>query len=203
MYTTQFYQSYIANNKQKKHNPNNQNNDISVGFTTNTKFCSCNWDNTNFGVFIFKFQPISKNSYSNNFVHFIHHQFVHFIDPEKPVRGLINNFVHFIHPYMNPLPFFHVILVNICLPSTFVLLQTFLIGFNQGFMMSDNVKFYQVFDKFFYNNKYRSMIIKLHKGQFLQNQFRRELIFIRKVPSNVVILEFWTPMHSKCLSKLS
>ena len=37
-YTTQFYQSYIGNNKPNKHNPNNQNNEISVGFTTNTKF---------------------------------------------------------------------------------------------------------------------------------------------------------------------
>ena len=34
----------------------------------------------------------------------MHHQFVHFIDPKKPVPGLMNNFVHFIHPYMNPLP---------------------------------------------------------------------------------------------------
>ena len=69
--------------------------------------CSYNWDNANSGVFIFKFQRSSKNSYSTNFVHFIHHQFVHFIDPEKFVRGLMNSFVHFIHPYMNPLPFFH------------------------------------------------------------------------------------------------
>ena len=38
MYTTQFYESYIPNNKPNKHNPNNQNNDINVGFTTNTKF---------------------------------------------------------------------------------------------------------------------------------------------------------------------
>ena len=66
--------------------------------------CSYNWDNANSGVFILTLQPISKNSYSANFVHFIHHQFVHFIDPEKPVRDLVNNFVHFIHPYMNPLP---------------------------------------------------------------------------------------------------
>ena len=66
--------------------------------------CSYNWDNANSGVFILTFQPISKNLYSANFVHFIHHQFVHFIDPEKSVRGLMNNFVHFIHPCMNPLP---------------------------------------------------------------------------------------------------
>ena len=66
--------------------------------------CSYNWDNENSGVFIFKFQPISKNSHSTNFVHFIHRKFVHFISLEKPVRGLMNNFVHFIHPYMNPLP---------------------------------------------------------------------------------------------------
>ena len=58
--------------------------------------CSYNWDNANFGIFIFGFQ---KNSYSTNFVHFIHHQFLHFIDPEKPLNGLMNNFVHFIHPY--------------------------------------------------------------------------------------------------------
>ena len=38
MYTTQFYESYIPNNKPNKHNPNNQNNNINVGFTTNTKF---------------------------------------------------------------------------------------------------------------------------------------------------------------------
>ena len=36
--TTQFYQSYIANNKPNKRNPNNQNNDINVDFTNNTKF---------------------------------------------------------------------------------------------------------------------------------------------------------------------
>ena len=42
--------------------------------------CSYKWDNTNSGVFVFKFQPISKNSYSTNFMH---HQFVHFIDPEN------------------------------------------------------------------------------------------------------------------------
>ena len=37
-YTAQFYESYIANNNPNKHNPNNQNNDINVGFTTNAKF---------------------------------------------------------------------------------------------------------------------------------------------------------------------
>ena len=37
-YATQFYESYIPNNKPNKHNPTNQNNDINVGFTTNTKF---------------------------------------------------------------------------------------------------------------------------------------------------------------------
>ena len=41
--------------------------------------CSYNWNNTNSGVFIFTFQPISKNSNSTIFVHFI-------------------------RPYMNPLP---------------------------------------------------------------------------------------------------
>ena len=30
-----------------------------------------------------------------SFVHFIYHQFVHFIDPQKPVRGLMKMFVHF------------------------------------------------------------------------------------------------------------
>ena len=37
-YTTQFYESSIPNNQANKHNLNNQNNDINVGFTTNTKF---------------------------------------------------------------------------------------------------------------------------------------------------------------------
>ena len=63
-------------------------------------FCSDNWDNANSGVFIFKL----RNKFTN-FVLFIHHQFAHFVDPEKHVRGLMNNFVQFIHPYMNLLPF--------------------------------------------------------------------------------------------------
>ena len=64
-YTTQFYQSYIANNKPNKHKPNSQNNDINVGFTTNTNFvllqlrrhklCSNHIQIlTNFQKFIFK-----------------------------------------------------------------------------------------------------------------------------------------------------
>ena len=67
--------------------------------------CSYNWESANSGVFILTFQPISKNSYSTSFVHFIRHQFLHFIDPQKYVRGLMNNFVRFIHPNINPLPF--------------------------------------------------------------------------------------------------
>ena len=61
--------------------------------------CSYNRGNANLGVFIFKL-----HNKLSNFVHFIHHQFKQFINPEKPVRSLMNNFVHFIHPYMNPLP---------------------------------------------------------------------------------------------------
>ena len=99
-YTTQFHESYIPNNKPNKHNPNNQNNDINVGFTTNTKFVLLQLRQHKFWSI-----HIQKNSNLTNFVHFIHHQFVHFMDPEKPVRGLMNNFVHFIHPYMNPLPY--------------------------------------------------------------------------------------------------
>ena len=75
--TTQCYQSYIANNK-----PNTK---FLLIQLRQRKFCSIHIQ------------------VSNNFVHFIHHQYVHFIDPEKPVRGFINNFIHFIHPYMNPL----------------------------------------------------------------------------------------------------
>ena len=63
--------------------------------------CSYNWDNANSRVLIFKFCHKLTN-----FVHFIHHQFVHFIDPEKPVRGLMSNFVHFIHLCRNPLASF-------------------------------------------------------------------------------------------------
>ena len=61
--------------------------------------CCYNWDNVNSRVFIFKLR-----NKSTSFVHFIHHQFVHFIDPEKPVGGLMNNVTHFIHLYMNLLP---------------------------------------------------------------------------------------------------
>ena len=60
--------------------------------------CSYNWGNANSGVFIFKL----RNKLTN-FVHFIHHQFVHFIDSKKPVRDLINNLTHFTQPNMNPL----------------------------------------------------------------------------------------------------
>ena len=35
---TQFYESHIPNNQPNKHNSNNRNNDINVGFTTNTNF---------------------------------------------------------------------------------------------------------------------------------------------------------------------
>ena len=61
--------------------------------------CSYNRYNANSRIFIFKLR-----NKSTNFVHFIHHQFVHFIDPQKPVQGLMNNFVHSIHSYMNPSP---------------------------------------------------------------------------------------------------
>ena len=56
--------------------------------------CSYNWDNANSGVFILTFQPISKNSYSTNIAHFIHHEFVYFIDPEKLyVAWWINSYI--------------------------------------------------------------------------------------------------------------
>ena len=99
-YRTQFCESYILNSQPYKHNPNNQNNNINVGFTPLTEILcsySYNWDNANSGVFIFQL----RNKLTN-FVHFIHHQFVHFIDPEKPVRDLMNNLVHFTQPNMNP-----------------------------------------------------------------------------------------------------
>ena len=90
-YTTQFCESYIPNNQTNKHNPNNQNNNINVGFTTNTKFLLLLLRQRIFwSIHIQISQKFDK--------------FVHFIDPEKPVCGLMNNFVHFIHPYKNPLP---------------------------------------------------------------------------------------------------
>ena len=61
--------------------------------------CSYNWDNANFGVFIFQkvhIQPIS----------YIHPSPIcTFHRSRKTCTGLMNNFVHFIHPYMNPLPY--------------------------------------------------------------------------------------------------
>ena len=61
--------------------------------------CSYNLGNENSRVFIF-----TLCNKSANLVHFMHHLFVQFIDPEKLVPGLMNNFVHSIHPYINPLP---------------------------------------------------------------------------------------------------
>ena len=46
------------------------------------------------------------------------------------------------------------------------------------------------------------MIIKLFKGQFLQKQFRKELMFINKLFLKIVILELLTPMHLNGLPKL-
>ena len=57
---------------------------------------SYNWDNANSGVFIFKL-----HNKLTNFLQFIHHQFVHFIHPKKPVCGLMNNFVNFIYLSVN------------------------------------------------------------------------------------------------------
>ena len=57
--------------------------------------CSYNGDNTNSGVFIFNFR-----NKSTNFVHFIHHQFVHFIDPLKTCTRLDEQFRTF-HPSLH------------------------------------------------------------------------------------------------------
>ena len=103
-YTTQFYQSYIANNKPNKRNPNNQNNDINVGFTTNKKFILLQLRQRKFWSIHIQILTNFKKITFKQFRTFTYHQFVHFIDPEKPVRVLMNNFVHFIHPYMDPLP---------------------------------------------------------------------------------------------------
>ena len=46
----------------------------------------------------------SNFSKSTNFVYFIHHQFVHFIDLEKPVHGFMNKNLISSIPTMNPLP---------------------------------------------------------------------------------------------------
>ena len=54
--------------------------------------CFYNWKNANPGVFRFQFRKKP-----NNFVHIIHQQFLHFIDPEKPVLCLLSNFEHTIH----------------------------------------------------------------------------------------------------------
>ena len=82
--------------------PNNQDNDINVGFTTKKSLCSYNWDNVNSEVFIFKLRNKSVS-----FVYFIHHQFstLH-LSPKFCVLGLRSTFLHFIHPYINPLLLF-------------------------------------------------------------------------------------------------
>ena len=89
----------------KKNNPNNQNNSINVGFTTNTKFVLLQlrqrkfWSihiqiSTSFKKFIFNHfrtchpSPICK----------LHHS-------RKTCTWPDEKFCTFIHPYMNPLPF--------------------------------------------------------------------------------------------------
>ena len=101
-YTIQFYESYIPNKQTNKQTNTTQ----TTKTTTSTwvlpltqSLCSYYSDNANSGVFMFRF--CNK---SINFVHFIYHQFVPFINAKILVRSLMNNFVHFIHPYMNPLP---------------------------------------------------------------------------------------------------
>ena len=81
-------QTNFRNHKYQTTNQTNTNQTTKTTISTwvlplTQSLCSYNWDNANSGVFILTFQPVSKNSYSTNFVHFIHHQLVHFIDPEK------------------------------------------------------------------------------------------------------------------------
>ena len=96
--------TYQTSKETNKHNPNYQNNDINMGFTTNTKFMLLQQRQH-------KFRFRNK---SINFVHFIYHQFVPFINAKKLVRSLMNNFVHFIHPYMNPLPNYNTCFLTTC-----------------------------------------------------------------------------------------
>ena len=68
-----------------KYQTTKQTNTTRTTKTTTPTRVSC----SNFGINL----PISYN-------------FVHFIDPQKLVLGLMSDFVHFIHPYTNPLPKF-------------------------------------------------------------------------------------------------
>ena len=103
-YTPQFYESYIPNNKPNKHNPNNQNNDISVGFTTNTKFVLLQLRQRKFWSIHIQISINFKKFNFNQFRTFHASPISAFHWSQKPARGLMKNFVHFIHPYMNTLP---------------------------------------------------------------------------------------------------
>ena len=84
------------------HNPNNQNNDINVDFTINTKFMLLQLTTETTQILQYSYLNSARNwpiSYISSITNF-----VHLTDPQKSVLGLLSNFVHFIHPYMNPLP---------------------------------------------------------------------------------------------------
>ena len=103
-YAAHFYESYIPNSKPNKHNPNNQNNDINVGFTTNTKFVLLQLRQRKFWSIHIQISTNFKKFIFNQFRTFHAWPICAFHRSRKPVRVLMNNFVHFIHPYMNPLP---------------------------------------------------------------------------------------------------
>ena len=95
-----FYESYIPNNKPNKHSPNNQNNDINVGFTTNTKFVLLQLRQR-------KFWSIHIHT-STNFKKFIFNQFrtfhsspiCTFHQSRQPCRWLDEQF-HTFHPTLH------------------------------------------------------------------------------------------------------
>ena len=98
------YESYIPNNKPNKDYPNNRNNDINVGFTTNTKFVLLQLRQRKFWSIHIQISTNLKKFKFNQFCTFHASPISAFHRSRKSVRGLMNNFVHFIHPYMNLLP---------------------------------------------------------------------------------------------------
>ena len=116
-YTTQFCKSYTRN----KHNPNNQNNDINMGFTTDTKFVLLQLRQPKFWSIHIQISSNFKKFIFDQFHTFHASPICAFHQSRKPVCALMNNFVHFIHPYMNLLPISCI--SNLCIssiPKTFM-----------------------------------------------------------------------------------
>lgn len=98
----------------KQHDRNNQNNDINVGFTSNTKFIILQLRQGNKTWFSNAYSNFGLNRKTKQLDHMaIWYNTIictclatcaHFINHQISVRGLLSDFIHIIHPYTSPSP---------------------------------------------------------------------------------------------------